>query len=62
MIELQHNDIWALTRENLSMGAWEQQWPNPACASAQSDQRLCFVGRFLESIISKLATGEISIF
>ena len=32
----------------------------PACASAQTDQRLLFA--FLESIISNLATGDISIF
>ena len=50
--------IWALTRENLSSGVCEQQRHRPACASAQSDQRLCF--RFLESIMSKLATCSFS--
>ena len=33
--------IWASTRENLSSGVCEQQRRRPACASAQSDQRLC---------------------
>ena len=34
--------IWALTRGNLSSGVWEQQRRRPACASAQTDQRLCY--------------------
>ena len=34
--------IWAATRENLSSGVYEQHRRRPACASAQSDQRLCF--------------------
>ena len=33
--------IWALPRENLSSGVCEQHRRRPACASAQSDQRLC---------------------
>ena len=33
---------WASTRENLSSEGCEQQRHRPACASAQSDQRLCF--------------------
>ena len=41
-------------------GGCEQQRRRPACASAQSDQRHCI--RFLESIIPKLATSEISSF
>ena len=41
-------------------GVCEQHRRRPACASAQSDQRL-FI-RFLESIICKLAAGEISFF
>ena len=41
-------------------GVCEQHRRRPACASAQSDQRL-FI-RFLERIICKLAVGEISIF
>ena len=41
-------------------GGGEQHMRRPAFASAQSDERL-FI-RFLESIICKLATGEISIF
>ena len=52
--------IWASTRETLSSGVCEQDRRRPACASAQSDQRLFFC--FLESIICKLAAGEISIF
>ena len=52
--------IWASTRENLSSEVWEQQRHRPACASAQSDQCLCF--RFLETIISKLATCKFSTF
>ena len=52
--------IWASTRETLSLGVCEQHRRRPACASAQSDQRLFFC--FLESIICKLAAGEISIF
>ena len=52
--------IWASTRETLSSGVCEQHRRRPACASAQSDQRLFFC--FLESIICKLAAGEISIF
>ena len=34
--------IRASLRENLSSEAWEQQRRRPACASAQSDQRLCY--------------------
>ena len=41
-------------------GVCEQQGRRPACASAQSDQRR--VIHLLESILSKLATGELSIF
>ena len=33
--------IWAWTRENLS-GVCEQHRSRPACAFAQSDQRLCY--------------------
>ena len=37
---------WAATRENLSLGGGgggcEQHRRRPACASAQSDQRLCY--------------------
>ena len=35
-------NIWASTRENLSSGVCEQHRRRPACASAQSDQRLCY--------------------
>ena len=35
-----HN--WASKRENQSSGVCEQHMRRPACASAQSDQRLCF--------------------
>ena len=40
--------IWASTRENLSSGEGEQQRRRPACASAQSDQRLCnsLIGKY----------------
>ena len=34
--------IWALTQENLSSGVCELQRGRPACASAQSDQCLCY--------------------
>ena len=34
--------VWASSRENLSSGVCEQQRRRPACASAQSDQRLCY--------------------
>ena len=34
--------IWASVRENLSSGVCEQQRRRPACASAQTDQRLCY--------------------
>ena len=33
---------WASLRENLSSEVCEQQRRRPACASAQSDQRLCY--------------------
>ena len=35
--------IWAPTRENLSSEIFEQHRRRPACASAQSDQRLCYL-------------------
>ena len=34
--------IWASSRENLSSGGCEQHRCRPACASAQSDPRLCY--------------------
>ena len=34
--------IWALMQENLSSGVCEQHRRRPACASAQSDQHLCY--------------------
>ena len=34
--------IWATSQENLSSGVGEQQRRRPACASAQSDQCLCY--------------------
>ena len=34
--------IWASTRENLSSGVCEQHRRRPACASEQTDQRLCY--------------------
>ena len=39
---VQSHIIWASMRENLSSGVCEQQRRRPACASAQSDQRLCY--------------------
>ena len=33
---------WAATGENLTSGCWEQHRRRPACASAQTDQRLCY--------------------
>ena len=40
--------IWASTRENLSSGVCEQQKRRPACASGQTDQRLCYwlIGKY----------------
>ena len=35
--------IWALARDNLSSGVCEQHRHRPACASAQTDQRLCYI-------------------
>ena len=40
-------NIWASTRENLSLGVSEQHRRRPAYASAQSDQRLCY-SRFVK--------------
>ena len=34
--------IWASRRENLSSGVCEQQRRRPACASAKTDQCLCY--------------------
>ena len=34
--------IWAATQENLSSGVCEQHRLRPACASAQTDQHLCY--------------------
>ena len=47
-------------RDNLSSGVCKQQRRRPACASAQTDQRLCHL--LIGSIISNLATGKNSIF
>ena len=44
-----YNSMWALTRENLSSGlVYEKQRRRPACASAQTDQRLCYsrIGKY----------------
>ena len=40
----------------MSSGVCEQHRRRPACATAQSDQRLCYL--FLEGIIFKLAAAE----
>ena len=47
-IILMYSIIWALTRENLSSMVCKQQRRRPACASAQSDQRLyySFIGKY----------------
>ena len=37
-----HCTKWTSLRENLSSGVCEQHRCRPACASAQSDQRLCY--------------------
>ena len=52
--------IWASTRENLSLGFMN----NTGADQSAHRCRLIstFVIRFFESIISKLASGEISIF
>ena len=34
--------MWASTRKNVSSGVCEQHRRRPACASGQSDQRLCY--------------------
>ena len=34
--------IWASSQENLSKGVCENHRRRPACASAQSDQHLCY--------------------
>ena len=44
------------------VGVCEQPRHIPACASAQTVQRLCYSFFFLESITFRLATSEISIF
>ena len=52
--------MWALTRENMSLG-----FANNKGADQPAHPRIListFVIHFLESNISKLATGEISIF
>ena len=51
ILRLERNmDIWASSRENLSSGGCEQHRRRPACASAQSDQRLCYL-RFVKNHI-----------
>ena len=54
------HDLFGLSRENLSSWVCEQHWPRPAAHSRRLIS--AFVIRFLESIIPKLVTGEISIF
>ena len=41
-LEKKCNISWASMRENLSSGVCQQQRRRPACASAQTDQRLCY--------------------
>ena len=40
--------MWALMRENLSSGVWEQPRRRPPCATTQSGQRLCYslIGKY----------------
>ena len=47
---------------NSAIGVCEQQRRRPACASAKSDQRLCYSLIEYYSIILKLAPSEISLF
>ena len=42
LVEGHQNIIAASTRANLSSGVCKQHRRRPACASAQSDQRLCY--------------------
>ena len=49
---------WAGPWENVSYVICEQRRRRSACASAQSDQRLCFL--CLDSIISRYSIAEIS--
>ena len=49
-----------LVKRKPVLGDGEQQTPRHACASAQTDQHLCY--SHFGNIISTLATGEISIF
>ena len=49
-------------RKNLSSGVCEKPRRRPACASAQSDQRLCFSLFAFFSIIYKLASCDFSTF
>ena len=60
-----YNKKGFITVLNPVFSGCEQQRRRPACASAQTDQRRlisAFVFRLLESIISRVATSEISIF
>ena len=41
-MEFSEENIWAATWKNLSSGVCEQHRGRPACASAQSDQHLCY--------------------
>ena len=42
LIDQNHLEKWASTRENLPSEVCEQKRRRQACASAQSDQRLCY--------------------
>ena len=53
---------WTSTWENLSSEVCKQQRRRPACASVQTDQHQSFVICLSESIISRLATSQISNF
>ena len=49
--------VWASSRENLSLGVWEQQRCRPACASAHTDQRLCYIA--LNRVTSDIKEGMV---
>ena len=53
--------IRASTQDNLSSRVCKSTNEQPVCPSAQTDKHINII-HFSESIISELATGEISIF
>ena len=59
IIDILSKVLFELGREKTVFALCEQQRRRSTCASAQSDQRLCF-SLFLDSKIPLLATAEIS--